>query len=442
MSTTLQNSNQNYTGLIQKYIGSAYDRVSRVSNSIDGVDLVAKSIEDGSFQFVIDNMSAIQSVVQDIYEFKAIYYGMLDEEPTLDPFGNPITLGDLYYNSVEKHLYIYTGTEVDDGCGNIVITNERWLPVGAITNTEELQVTIADHVATHLFHLKHPYIPGNNNIAVYVNNIRQYSISTDSLRGSYRELNGASIEFIPGRIMDGHNNEKNLEIGDEVLFVVGVEVATVNHQVQVDMGRYVTEVANEQKILLPPSKQSPGGMEYVMGAYSLEVYVKDNQHARELQMVGIDYLEIQPNMIQFIVPLPQYAEVIFKKGIVVSNIPYTPYTLMMEAAPEETFYAEGQLWYNTATGRLSVLYNDNDMCQWVDISEEHTVIHQDQITPPAPPPVLTNATIFQPLQPEPSLFAQGTFWFNTNTGELNVLYADEGDQGRGTSAQWVKVSTQ
>lgn len=439
---TAQNSNINYTQLVQKYIGTAYDKVARVTDSINGVDLIAQTIEDGVFQYIVDNIDAITTVVEDIYAFKGIYYGLFDTHPLMDPFGNPMDLGDMYYNTIDNQLYIYAGTEVDDGCGNIVVIDEKWLPVGAITNTEELQVMISDNITTHIVNLRHPYIPGNNNVAVYVNNIRQYSNSTDSIRGSYREVNGSTITFIPGRIMDGHNKERNLEVGDEVLIVVGVEVSTVNHQVQVEMGRYITQVANEQLITLPLSDQSPGGMEYVMGSHNLEVYVKTNQHTRELQMLTIDYLEITPNSIQFIVPLPQYAEIIFKKGNIISNIAATPYTLMMEAAPTETYYDEGQLWYNTATGRLSVLYRDNDMCQWVDVSEEHTVIHQDYTPPPAPPPVLTNATIFQPIQPEPDLFAEGTFWFNTGTGELNVLYHDEGDQNRGASVQWVKVSTQ
>ena len=119
---------------------------------------------------------------------------------------------------------------------------------------------------------------------------------------------------------------------------------------------------------------------------------------------------------------------------------------MMPTKPTETFYNPGKFWYNTATGRLAILYEDTDSLQWVDISEEHTVIHDDYVAPPAPPPVLTNATVFQPLQPEPSLFAEGTLWFNTGTGELSILYADEGDRDPETgflpSAQWVKVSTQ
>ena len=54
--STVKNSNQNYTGLVQKYIGSAFDVVARVYESIAAVDIIAGSIDDGTFQFVADNM--------------------------------------------------------------------------------------------------------------------------------------------------------------------------------------------------------------------------------------------------------------------------------------------------------------------------------------------------------------------------------------------------
>ena len=447
---TQQNSNLNYTGLVQKYIGSAYDKVAAVGEAIDDVKTVAEVINDGTFQYIIDNIDAISKVVQDIYDFNNIYYGVLDEEPTESPSGEPIDEGDLYYNRIEQQLYIYIGNTVVDECGNIYVEDGRWLPVGAIESTTEHIVITSDQALNGIIELQHPYVPGQNNLDVYVNNIVQMSKTTANPEGNYSETAGNLITFDLDNISDGHGGFNTLAEGDDVYIVIGLNVATVDHNIDVNMGRYITQVANEQIIQLPASEDEPNGMTYIPGSHNLEVYVKDNQHAREIQVVDIDYLEIDFNKIQFITPLPQYSEIIFKKGVVLSNCPLEPTVLMQENKPTEIFYPEGKFWYNTSTGRLSILYLDNDLKQWVDISEEHTVIHADYVAPPAPPPVLTNATLFQPLQPEVDLFAEGTLWFNTSTGELNILYADPGDRegdgddgGQfGPSPQWVKVSTQ
>ena len=426
----LRNSDQNYTGLVQKYVGTAYDKVASVADHITDVTLVAGSIDDGTFQYVVDNMDSIIRVVADINEFNNLYYGVLPVEPTTDPSGEPITDGDLYYNITEEQLYVYG--------------NGKWLPVGAIeTTTEYIKVTtdmLPGGVGTiGLIPLTKPYSPAQNNLLVHVRTVADgvtkyhWSTTTDGLTGTYVETDGTTLTFNAGELAED----------DELVVIVGVEVATVQHMIDVDTGIHNVAGPNEQLIKLPASVDEPAGMTYVPGDHNLEVYLKSDQHSRELQIVGIDYLEIDPNYIQFINPLPDYSEVYFRKGQIISTLPQIPRTLMMDKKPTEVLYQEGQFWYNTDTGRLSILYKDIDTLQWVDVSEEHTVIQQPgHVAPPAPAPVLVNSTVFQKEYPDPANFHEGAFWFNTSTGVLSILYTDEDEAGNGVSAQWVKVSTQ
>ena len=48
------NSNQSYSGLVQKYIGTAYDKMALLADNLDALILIADDIRDGSFQTIID----------------------------------------------------------------------------------------------------------------------------------------------------------------------------------------------------------------------------------------------------------------------------------------------------------------------------------------------------------------------------------------------------
>lgn len=43
-------------------------------------------------------------------QFNLIYYGALTTAPTVDPFGNPILTGAIYYNPTNNTIYAYDGT--------------------------------------------------------------------------------------------------------------------------------------------------------------------------------------------------------------------------------------------------------------------------------------------------------------------------------------------
>ena len=52
--------------------------------------------------------NAATTTTNNLNEFKSSYYGSLPSNPTLDPFGNPVDTGDVYFNTTEQVLRIYT----------------------------------------------------------------------------------------------------------------------------------------------------------------------------------------------------------------------------------------------------------------------------------------------------------------------------------------------
>lgn len=54
-------------------------------------------------------LASEQAALASLNDFKSTYYGERVSDPTLDPAGNPVTEGDLYFNSVTKELRFYDG---------------------------------------------------------------------------------------------------------------------------------------------------------------------------------------------------------------------------------------------------------------------------------------------------------------------------------------------
>lgn len=397
----LENSNQNYTGLIQKYIGTAYDKVSSVADNILSVIFVSENIE--TLETIAGMEDEILQVIDSVEEFNGIYYGALDTEPLLDPNGDPSDPGDLYYNTVDQQLYIYTSQGTWEGVGNVIHTVEHF-------------VVEATPPASYTISLVNAYTPGHNNISIYVNG--EYTLSkVVDVTGKYNETSNYIITFPDAFLVEG----------DTVDCIVSTESSTVMHMTDVDLYRYVTVGTNEQIINIPD------GATYEPGTNNLEVY-----DDRRLQLVDFDYTETDPNTITFLSPLAQGTEVLFKIGKIISNTAGVPKVLMQDEKPDETLYVDGQEWFRTSTGRHYILYKDGDTDQWVSLNGEDTIIIDggDPIEPPIPDPIQVRETIIQTDQPNPEAYSEGALWFNTHTGELFFLYVDPDN-----TAQWLKVST-
>lgn len=51
-----------------------------------------------------------QAALSYLNTFKSQYYGSLASDPTLDPLGNPLGVGDLYWNSSSNEMRVYNGS--------------------------------------------------------------------------------------------------------------------------------------------------------------------------------------------------------------------------------------------------------------------------------------------------------------------------------------------
>ena len=99
---------------------------------------LASSAKDAaeSAQVAAEEAQAASELALD--EFTDIYLGTFEIDPTLDNDGNSLKVGALYYNSVDNHMKVYTGTEwnpvVFDASGVVLSFNGR---EGDVTLTNE-----------------------------------------------------------------------------------------------------------------------------------------------------------------------------------------------------------------------------------------------------------------------------------------------------------------
>ena len=427
------NSNISNTGQVEKYIGSAYDKMAELHANLADLLVIAESIKDGSFDEVASIADEIQGLIDKIDLFNSTYYGALDYIPVVDPLGNQITDGDIYFDINKKLMYVFV-----DGF---------WIPLGAANNTVT-RVQLADShfngdsilVPVGIARDGNPYmyLPGQNNMTVHLNGLLLVGTHTSPLAGSYTETSETEITINNLRL------SQLAEIGDEVVFHIGTEAATVTHIGAI--GRYVYTTIQEGETVIT----LPTGVSYIRGANNINVHVKLNKgdaYDRGLQLETVDYNEVSPIAIQFTRSLPALTEVTITIGHIVANDDAHFEIIMTIGKPNEMDYDEGQLWFRTDTGRMYILYFDDvpdpapesgqpwTNRQWISITPEDSVIGPDYVATAIPPSPVIHGTIFQDTAPNPYNHAEGTLWFNIKTGNLHIKYQDLDSQ------QWVKVST-
>jgi hypothetical protein len=262
----LINSNAATVGLIEKYIGSAYDTVKNVS----------------------DNLDSLLQLSDDIGDFVSVYQGVHDTPPTTRENGDPLEEGDYYF----------------DGNSNImlVFSDNIWSPVGTPANNVEVIIIDSSHIigSATIVKLNTPYIPDGSNVSVYVGGVFQFSTSTHP-NGSYEETDGLTITFPTDALL----------IGEEVAVFIGSVVSNINPNISITKARYVTLSNNEQIITIPD------GFVYSLGSNNLELFIDGL-----LAYVNIDYFETNPNVVTLVSSvLPAGTELIFKKGSIAGNVP-------------------------------------------------------------------------------------------------------------------------
>jgi len=145
--------------LVDLYINTSYDIVKVVSVNMGSVVTVATDIVN--VNTVADDINAgkIDAVIEAVAiidQFDNTYLGPKAVEPVLDNKGNPLTEGDLYFDTNSKKFRVYTGTEWQQ------IVGESTSEVFEYTATADQTVfTGADDNALVL-----SYTPGFINIGV------------------------------------------------------------------------------------------------------------------------------------------------------------------------------------------------------------------------------------------------------------------------------------
>lgn len=90
---------------------------------------------------------------------------------------------------------------------------------------------------------------------------------------------------------------------------------------------------------------------------------------------------------------------------------------------------DGDGWFNSETAVTAIWYEDGDSGQWVEAGNSGPT----GPTGPAGEPGTDGGTVvLSETSPDPATSADGSFWFETTTGRLYVLYV------AGSSRQWVE----
>ena len=300
----LMTDQQACTGLVQKYIGSAYDHVRLVAEHIALIDRMRELIEAGDFDEIAKNLDKLEELAQSLRYFHNAYLGPHTSDPLVNTDGSPLHDGALYYNTTNKHLYIFQ--------------NGLWNIVGSTANTVEVFKITPKELKSKgtILELKGHYEPGNNQLMVFVNATFQYAITPATLDGAYEETSPHSITFPQG----------TLEEDDVVTVVKSDTVTALEHVISVNVETLQIQHSGEKYIELP------GGMRYVPGANNLEVFVDGRR-----QILGYDYTETDEFSITFKNPLAQGSVLQFKRGSVISNnvAPYIGHVLqILNVLPE------------------------------------------------------------------------------------------------------------
>jgi len=111
--TTVAGNNANITT-----VAGVSSNVTSVANSISNVNTTAGSITNvntvagsiANVNTVGTNITNVINASNYLNNFLQLYLGEASSNPTVDGLGNPLTEGDLYFNTVDKRVRIYNGS--------------------------------------------------------------------------------------------------------------------------------------------------------------------------------------------------------------------------------------------------------------------------------------------------------------------------------------------
>lgn len=156
-------------GLVNKYIGTAYDTVKKVA---DNLELLMNLSETADMQAImdavalgqtqIDELSLYASITTANYEaieevfgqFDELYLGAKDADPTVDNNGNPLIVGAVYWDTRVPSLKYYSGTDwllptplatgaaIDAAAQANIATEQANLAIAALVDVNEAAALI------------------------------------------------------------------------------------------------------------------------------------------------------------------------------------------------------------------------------------------------------------------------------------------------------------
>jgi hypothetical protein len=96
---------------------------SRLVDYTDGSTLVAADLDTDSLQHLYTEQELTDSIGP-LSNLRALYYGAYSTDPGVDPFGQALDQGDLYYNTQTKVIRVWNGTNWNDA--NVATLYVRW----------------------------------------------------------------------------------------------------------------------------------------------------------------------------------------------------------------------------------------------------------------------------------------------------------------------------
>lgn len=241
----IQNDNQSTTGLVQRYMGSAYDVVKHVADNLP-------------------SLSAISS-------FASRNIGALDHEPTLRADGSPLQKNDEYFNTKNGTNYVLTA-----------LNPNVWTP----TNILRTRVAAYKPVTTgtnQAILLNAKYRPHTGQLRVYLNGkslINDQDAATSGLpKGDYAETNESTITI-----------HTNMSPTDVLTVVRSDKVSTLSPAIIVKTASVVLRAPAGGTNNVP--QQLPKGLTYDVDTGNLTVYRNG-----KLLTTPADYVEVDNHAI-------------------------------------------------------------------------------------------------------------------------------------------------
>ena len=117
-------------GDIQQYVDQASDFADDAEASAQDADESETAAE-----------AAADAAIAALGDLVSRYIGSAATDPTVDPAGNPLQEGALYFNTVQDIFYVYTVQPVDDMVPEVTVDSWEPIPVNAILSMSDITHT-------------------------------------------------------------------------------------------------------------------------------------------------------------------------------------------------------------------------------------------------------------------------------------------------------------